>query len=251
VAENKGVLHRYAAALEAIAAAKGGLTLTELMHATGLPRGTVHRLIGALVEVGFIEPSNGRKVYVLGRRMLSMLHLGTPAQVIGRLVVPVLEKLVEQYQETAFLAGLANGEVRSVAMAVPTHEVHSHVEPGRVMPIHAAASAKAIFAFQDDAVIAAALNGRPGRFTDNARVDKAEIRAELAGVRESGFAVCNEELDPGIFSYACPVRFADVGVIYSVGLVGPTKRVRRHEEAEVVAALRLSATRIATLLTGQ
>ncbi|MEN8197726.1 MAG: IclR family transcriptional regulator, partial [Pseudomonadota bacterium] len=223
----RGVLSRYATILDTLSAAPEGLTLTEIMQATALPRGTVHRLLGALLEVGYIAPVEGRKVYVLGSRLLHMLHLGTPAEVIVKLVRPILDRLVARFRETAFLAKLEGREVRSVAMAMPSGEGQSYVQPGREMPAHAAASGKAIFAFQDEAVIADMLARPMEKFTDKAITDPAAVRAELEGVRGNGYAVCDEELDPGIYSYACPVHLEDLGVIYSIGLVGLTERLHR------------------------
>ncbi len=244
-----GILDRYAMVLDALAASSGGLTLTEIVQATGLPRGTVHRLIGALREVGYIEPSDGRKIYVLGARLLRMLHLGTPAEVIATLVRPVLEDLVGRFRETAFVAKLIGHEVRSVAMAVPAREGQSYVQPGRLMPIHAAASAKAIFAFQDEALVAEVLRLPREKYTDKAHTDEETIRAELARVRAEGFAICDEELDPGVFSYACPIHLPTAGVVYSVGLVGLTQRLQRFPAEEVVAGLRDAAAAIAEVLT--
>lgn len=243
-----GILDRYALLLDALAASSGGLTLTEIVQATGLPRGTVHRLIGALREVGYIEPSDGRKIYVLGDRLLRMLHLGTPAEVIATLVRPVLDDLVARFRETAFVAKLIGHEVRSVAMTVPTRGDQSYVQPGRLMPIHAAASAKAIFAFQDPALVAEVLRAPREKFTDKAHTDEASIHAELALVRKDGFAICDEELDPGVFSYAYPVHLPTAGVIYSVGLVGLTQRLRRFPAEEIIADLRNAAGTIAKVL---
>lgn len=251
VSEARGVLARYALILDRLAAAPEGLTLTEIMQATALPRGTVHRLLGALLEVGYIEPQEGRKVYLLGARLLHMLHLGTPAEVIVRLVRPVLDRLVAQFRETAFLARLEGQEVRSVAMATPPSTEQSYVQPGRVMPIHAAASGKAIFAFQDEAAVTAALSRPLEKFTERAVTDPAAVRAELARVRADGYALCNEELDPGIYSYACPVHMPETGVIYSIGLVGLTDRLLRFPAEEVVASLDLAAADIAGLLAGR
>lgn len=249
MSRSTGILDRYAMVLDALAASSGGLTLTEIVQATGLPRGTVHRLIGALREVGYIEPSDGRKIYVLGARLLRMLHLGTPTEVIATLVRPVLDDLVVRFRETAFVAKLIGQEVRSVAMAVPAREDQSYVQPGRLMPIHVAASAKAIFAFQDEALVAEVLRAPREKFTDKAHTDEEAIRAELARVRADGFAICDEELDPGVFSYACPVHLPTTGVVYSVGLVGLTQRLRRFPVEEVVADLRDAATTIAEILT--
>ncbi len=247
--EAKGVLSRYALILDQLAAAPEGLTLTEIMQATGLPRGTVHRLLGALLEVGYIEQVEGRKVYLLGTRLLHMLHLGTPSEMIGRLVRPVLNRLVARFRETAFLARLEGSEVRSVAMATPPSTEQSYVQPGREMPIHAAASGKAIFAFQNENAVTEALSKPLEKFTDKAITDPMAVRAELSGVRRRDYAVCDEELDPGIYSYACPVHMGETGVIYSIGLVGLTDRLHRYPAEEIVAALHEAATEIATLLS--
>lgn len=252
MSQPKGVLGRYALLLDTLAATPAGLTLTELMQATGLPRGTVHRLIGALLEVGYIEPSDGRKVYMLGTRLLRLIHLGTPAQVIVSLVRPLLDRLSARFDETAFLAKLFDREVRSVAMVVPTSSGStSYVQPGRVMPINAAASAKAIFAFQESAVVTEAMARPMEKFTAKALVDKAEIERELEGVRRNGFAICDEELDPGVFSYACPVHLDGAGVVYSVGLVGLSERLNRFSSDAVVVELREAAIEIARLLSSR
>ena len=67
----------------------------------------------------------------------------TPAAVEPS-VRPLLDGLTARFKETAFLAKLTGQEVRSVAMRVPDSESQSYVQPGRVMPVHAAASAKAL-----------------------------------------------------------------------------------------------------------
>jgi DNA-binding IclR family transcriptional regulator len=249
VSTARGVLGRYAYILDTLAAAPEGLTLTEIMQTTGLPRGTVHRLLGALLEVGYIEPVEGRKVYVLGSRLLHMLHLGTPAELVDRLVGPILDRLVAQFRETAFLAKLEGREVRSVAMTLPPSGGQSYVQPGREMPAHAAASAKAIFAFQDEAVVTEVLAQPLEKFTNKAITDPAAVRAELENARRDGYAVCDEELDPGIYSIACPVHLEDLGVIYSIGLVGLTERLHRFPANEIVAGLNQAATEIAALLS--
>jgi DNA-binding IclR family transcriptional regulator len=250
VTRGKGILSRYALVLDTLAATSG-LTLTEIMQATGLPQGTVHRLIGALLDVGYIQRLEGRKVYVLAPRLLRMLHLGTPAQVIANLVAPVLNHLVHHFGETAFIAKLADHEAVSVAMAVPDSQNQSYVRPGRVMPVHATASGKAIVAFQEKDFLDEILSTPREKFTENTLVDEAEIRADLDLVAQQGFAVCAEELDPGIYSYACPIHLEDTGVIYSVGLVGLTERLNRFSPGEIVANLTDAANSVSALLSAR
>ncbi len=236
-----GILTRYAAVLDALAAAPGGLTLIEVVRATGLPRGTTHRLLGALRGVGYIARRDGRKVYVLGPRLLRLLHLGQAPAAVESAVRPLLDGLTARFKETAFLAKLAGREIRSVAMRMPDSESQSYVQPGRVMPVHATASAKAIWAYQEDRAVEALMAAPRERFTEKTRTEAAELRADLERVRQNGFAICDGELDPGVLSYACPVHLDGAGVLYAIGMVGLSQRLGRFDAQEVVAALQEAA----------
>ena len=240
-----GILTRYATVLDALAAAPAGLTLIEVVRATGLPRGTAHRLLGALRGVGFIAGRDGRKVYVLGPRLLRLLHLGQEPAAVEAAVRPLLGGLTARFGETAFLAKLTGRKVRSVAMETPDSESQSYVQPGRFMPVHATASAKAIWAYQEDGAVARVLAEPRARFTEKTRSGEAELRADLERVRQCGFAVCDGELDPGVLSYACPVHLDGAGVLYAIGMVGLSQRLGRFGTQEVVAALREAAAAFA------
>lgn len=248
MSESSGILGRYALVLETLAASPEGMTLTELIAATGLPRGTLHRLIGSLREVGYIAPRDGRKVYGLGPRLLRLLHLGAPPASVPALAQPMLQELAACFGETAYVAKLTGTAVTSAAMVLPDTGGQTFVQPGRVMPVHASSSAKAIFAFQPDAVLDKVLAAPRTRYTAGTVTDEAAVRADLARVRRQGYAISINELDPGVASYACPVRLEGVGVIYAVGLVGLEERVRRFAPTEIVAALRDVASRLASRL---
>ena len=245
----KGILSRYAAVLDAIVSRPDGLSLTETMQATGLPRGTVHRLLGALQDIGYLATHDSRKIYVLGPRLVRLLHLGVSPASVDAVAKPILDALVEKLGETAFLAGLVGVGVESFATAVPSHEGQSHVHPGRDMPIHAAASAKAIFAFQESSLIARALERPRPRYTKDTRVDAADVQRDLEAVRRKGYAVCANELDPGVLSYAVPVHVEGAGVLYSVGVVGLSARLARYTEAQLAGDLRAAAQSLSARLS--
>lgn len=248
MSDSAGILARYARILDALAAVPDGMTLTELIAATGLPRGTLHRLLGSLNEVGYVARRDGRKVYGLGPRLLRLLYLGTPAAAVSVLARPLLHELSERFRETAYLARLADTHVESAAMVLPDTGGQSVVQPGRVMPVHASSSGKAIFAFQDETLLDKVLAEPRQRFTASTVTDAVAVRAELARVRQQGYAICIGELDPGVASYACPVRMEGVDVIYAVGLVGLEERIRRFTATEIVAALRNVADLLARQL---
>ncbi|MHA1599598.1 MAG: IclR family transcriptional regulator [Alphaproteobacteria bacterium] len=236
-------LGRYARIMETLAASPEGMTLTQIAEAVQLQAGTAHRLINSLCAVGFAARHNGQKTYVLGPRMVRLCHLAlTPPSFIA-MAEPVLHELVKKHGETAYLAKLSGTVVESVAMDVPRGGDKAYVQPGRTMPLHAAASAKAIFAFQDSGLVDRVLAEPRTKFTADTKIEDGEIRAELEQVSAESFAVCDNELDPGVLSYATPVRLEDGSVIYAIGISGLSERLRKHPRGEVRESL-LNASKI-------
>ncbi|MFZ0457309.1 MAG: IclR family transcriptional regulator C-terminal domain-containing protein [Rhodoplanes sp.] len=188
-----------------MAQASRALPLAEIGERTGLPQATVYRLVHALLHVGFLAPGERRKHYVVGPRLLRLLCAAMPRGAVRQLAQPILEQLASDFGETAYIAKLEGAEVETLAVALPGSERQAFVQPGRSMPFHAAASAKAILAFADDRLVDEVLAKPHARYTARTKTTEHEIAAELATIRQQGFAVCDQELDPGVLR-AMPVR---------------------------------------------
>jgi len=235
----QGTLERYIQILETVAPVPTGLTLNEIILATKLPRGTVHRLVKSLAQVGFLISRPGRsKIYVLGPRLQRLLYSGLSVDLVVALSRPLLEDKANQLGEKVFFSRLNGHQIEKVAAWMPKHGGSSYIQPSRILPPHAAATAKIILAFQDKKVVDEALSGRLVRYTANTKVSKAAIKKELLQAKRDGYAVCSDEHDPGLLSYACPVHLTDFGTLYSIAVVGPSDRLRQQSMPGVIAALR-------------
>ncbi|MFO0997770.1 MAG: IclR family transcriptional regulator [Alphaproteobacteria bacterium] len=243
--DSAGILSRYATILDAVASSPDGLSLTEIITRTALPRGTAHRLVSTLMTVGYLGQKDGRKIYVLGPSLMRLLRLGTAPASVAAIARPVLEQLVARIGETVFLAKLIGEHVETILAVTPEDERQSFVYPGRDMPMHAAASGKAILAYQSPAQIDAFLSRPHPRYTPATHADAAAIREDLDQVRERGYAICDGEFELGVLSYACPVLFDDAGVIYSVGTVALGARLAGHPLDDVIEALREASETLA------
>ena len=62
-------------------------------------------------------------------------------------------------------------------------------------------------------------------------------------MRTQGIAVCDNELDPGVLSYAVPVQGADGAVRYAIGISGFAQRMKAKPVAQIQASL-IRASRI-------
>lgn len=235
-------LGRYARILEALAVSPEGMTLTQLAGAVDLQVAAVHRLTNSLCTVGFAMRHKNQKTYVLGPRMVRLCHLAfTPPSFVA-MAKPILRELAIRHGETAYLAKLRGTDVESIAMEVPQGGDKAYVQPGRTMPLHAAASAKAIFAFQDPELVNKVLAEPPTKFTPDTKIEDGDIRAELEQVRAEKFAICDNELDQGVLSYATPILQERSLVIYSVGINGLSESFRLQKREDVRDSL-LNASR--------
>ena len=80
-------------------------------------------------------------------------------------------------------------------------------------------------------------------------MNAADVRSDLEAVRRKGYAVCANELDPGVLSYAVPVHVEGAGVLYSVGVVGLSARLARYTEAQLAGDLRAAAQSLSARLS--
>lgn len=243
-------LERYLSILEIVAAAQGGLNLTELAQMMGLPKPTIHRLVGVLEAAGALETSGGRqRSFHIGRRMWRILRLGQNRDVAENMAQITCDWLAEQVKETSYIVKLGVDAVHTVARSVPGQGYRLHVFPGETLPAHAAASAKAIIAWQSDAVVDRVLKAPLPRLTENTLTDMDAVKDHLRTVREQGFAVCDREIEAVVMAYACPVHLPGAGVIYSVGITGPVTRLGLQPMPYWVSHLQSAAAYFANLLT--
>lgn len=242
------LLERQLAVVDRVAETPGGLSFTAIQKSLGLSKATTHRIIQSLCAVGLLDAGDeGARLYRLGGRLMRLLGLAVSPDRFIPLARPILAGVAEEFGETTFLAMLRGRDVETIAMVTPIKDWQGHVHPGRVMPAHAAASAKAIVAFQDEAEWDALLKPPLQAFTANTLVDLAAVTQDYRQIRKRGFATCVDEIDLGQIAIAAPVRLGDVGTVFSVCVVGPTNRILEHSIERIAASLISAASRLSAL----
>ncbi|AHD10508.1 IclR family transcriptional regulator [Phaeobacter gallaeciensis] len=212
--------------LEAVASSASPVSASELAQMTATPRASLYRHIAALLECGFLEETETGGRYILGLRFVKIALTGKSDTHVINAVSAVLQRVVKDLSETAFLARYRGGRVDLIHTQVPADPSVPYIYPGLgTRPVHACSSAKAIAAFlapelQDDLI-----DTLPMRFTDKTRTDPEQIARELQQVRRYGYATCDGEIDIGVTSVAVPIIVDRLGAIFSMGVVGPTSRI--------------------------
>lgn len=224
------LIERLITLLEVIAVAGRPVTAAEAQRASGLPRPTCYRLLQTMAEHGLLAPEGEGARYVIGDRLLRIAMLGRSDADINRACAPTLKSAATRLGDCVFLSRLRDGAVEIIHVETPDDPSRPYIHPGLGRrPLHACSCAKAITAFAEPDFQDWLLAGGLDSYTEHTKTAPDEIRAELAEIRRTGYAVCHQEIEVGVVSVAAPVRLGRFGVPFSVGAVGPVRRyTARH-----------------------
>ena len=217
-------LERALQLLDIVAGAGREMSLVEMAAASGLPQSSTFRLTASLRASGMLVFDNNRKVYRLGPRAerLALMMRGQPA--IEALLASALHALSELAHETTFFVMRGANGHRLMKYQVPEVGARAFIHPGYEFPEHATAAGKAIRAFMGKGDAAGTATEPLVRYQPGTVTSQAELQRTYGSIRESGYAVNDSELDPGVFSLAAPV-FIKQDVIGALGIVGPRERM--------------------------
>ena len=231
--------------LESIAEAGGEISLSDLASASDLPMPTIHRLLRTCVNLGYARQLPSRR-YALGAKLIPLGELA--GRQLGRVAQPQLQQLVRQLGETANMAMLEGDQVVYVAQQPSPHAMRMFTEVGRRANLHDTGVGKAILAGLDDAEIRGIV-GRVGMPTptQHSHGTVESLLADVARIRERGYAIDNEEQELGVRCYAVAVPEAPSPMAVSVS--GPLSRVDEAFGERAIPLLRAAAAAIGEQLS--
>jgi DNA-binding IclR family transcriptional regulator len=232
-------LARYHQVLLAISKEPAGLNLQDLVRETQLPRSSSHRIATALCGIGYLEVTAGGN-YVFGPAFRDLLRRSITADNRLEAFQPALQYLVSELQETAFFARLVNGTVNLAQALTPTSPERSYIYPGTgPRPLDTCSSSKAILAFAGEAIVKELFQSGTLPFDNSTSLTK--LLHNLRQVGQDGYAICDGDIDEGVFSLACPVHLGSMLGLYSIGVVGPTSRMKAMEVQRIAETVRHAA----------
>ncbi|MHB9757067.1 IclR family transcriptional regulator [Streptomyces sp. BYX5S] len=229
-----------------ILAVRGTCGVTEIAGELGIHKTTVFRLLATLEARGLVEQGAGRGRYRIGHPLTELAAAAaksTDLFLVGR---PVCQELAQAAGDTVSVSVREGRDVVTVGQVAGESSIASADWVGRRTPLHATAAGKIFLAHpapDRHGRLPAELRGkRLERYTPHTLTRRDRLAADLAAVRERGYAVSYEEHEIGLVSLAAPVRALDDTVVAAVTLSGPAFRLHPDRlpalAGQVVAAAR-------------
>jgi IclR family transcriptional regulator, acetate operon repressor len=249
---NVQALTRAILILKAAAASSDGLTLTEIVRATGLAPSTAHRLLTTLQQDRFVQfdPSQGR-----WRVGLGAFTIGTafrPARDIGRSARPFLRRLAETCGETANFAILEDDMAVYLSQAPNREDVRTICKPGGRAFLHSSSLGKSMLALMPSGDVNRILESKGMvRFTERTIDTLSRMAEDLAEIRTLGYAVDDEENTLGLRCVAAAVTNEHGEPIAAISVSGPTARIPRTRVPNLGPLVRAIADELTRELGGR
>jgi IclR family transcriptional regulator, pca regulon regulatory protein len=237
-------LDRGLAVMRALNLPGRGQTLADVSRDTGLPRAAVRRFLLTLEELGYVRSEDRR--FWLTPRVLELGHAYLSSLTLPEIAQPHLRTLVGKVDESCSMSVLDGSDIVYVARE-PTRRIMTvAISIGTRFPAYATSMGRAMLSQLAEPKLRTVVGRMSLRaLTSKTITDPQELIAELARVRERGWALVDQELEDGLRSIAAPVRGGQGQALAAVNISTHTSRTplaelrgrMREQLLETVAAI--------------
>ncbi|GGD93733.1 IclR family transcriptional regulator [Paenibacillus nasutitermitis] len=198
-------LEKGMAIIEMLASSKDPLGVTDIYEQNGLPKSSIFTILSALEDLGYVmKTEEGKyqltlKLYNVGLERLSKLDIRQAAQ-------PEMEWIAANMKFTVHLAILENDRALYIDKVNGPGFVQFSTHIGQTQMLHNSGVGKALAAYLTDEQLTHAIerHGMP-KTTDHTMTSLEDFKLFLASVRETGYAIEDEEGEVGIRCIAVPI----------------------------------------------
>jgi IclR family KDG regulon transcriptional repressor len=192
-----------------------------------------HRLVDKNPDTGRYRL--GLKLFEFGSKVIGAIDLRRQAR-------PYLDRLQRELGETVFFCLLDDGQVLYLEKIESQQSVRTGCNVGSRAPAYCTAVGKAMLAELTDTEVSEIVR-RFGlkAFTANTITTGTALKTELRAVRARGYAIDNEEKEPGLRCVSAPVRNDSGKLLAALSVSGPAFRVTRERVPEIAKAVMQAA----------
>ncbi|PMC35488.1 IclR family transcriptional regulator [Bacillus sp. UMB0899] len=228
---------------ELLAQYPDGLTVKEMSDQLGWPQSSTFNLIKTLYNQSYLSQSSSKK-YKLGA---NLIQLGSKALDSFDFVTdsqPYLQELMNQVEETVFMAVLSEDKVIYVNKFEFERSIRTSAYIGMQRPIYCTGLGKAFLTFLPFHEREEMLNKIELKaITPKTITDRQALEEQLSKSFEMGYTIDDEENEEGLLCMAAPVYDVSKKIKAAISVAGPKERMLLHND-NIVSSLLVTAEKI-------
>jgi DNA-binding IclR family transcriptional regulator len=219
-----------------------------MVHLSGIPKTSVHRMIGSLEEMGLLSKDEEGK-YSLGMLFLEFGQLVADRLDIKQIAYPFMKTLRDEIGEAVNLTIKDNQEAIYVEKLDTIHPVRLFTKIGRRSPLYTGACSRIILAYlsekeQEDYLNETELHP----YGIGTITDKEILQSVLRKSRHDGYAISHSELENHTSSVAAPIFDHTGQVVAGISVAGPDVRFQKEHLPTLIKKVKTAAADISQKL---
>jgi len=244
-------IRRTLALFDLLAQSRRSLSLSEISRRLQLPKSSVHRILATLEEQECVRRNPETDRFSLGVKLMALSRAALEGAELREQAAPHLLRLQQQTGLTIHRAVLEHKQAVLIAKLEPLGQPTVGTWIGRAMDLNSTAAGKALIAHLPEAEIGRLFSSRAFvRHNHRTIVGLAHLNRELAAVRESGYALDDEEDELGVRCIGAPVMQRD-RVVAAISLAGYLDQVTEDRITFLASRVRHAATLISAQISKQ
>ena len=226
--------------------------LSDLARSSGHDKATVLRLLGSLMNGGFIEKDETAKTFRLGAAVLRLARIRETSFPFVSLAKMTADRLSEDIQETVHVCLPEADALMTVYVNEPQRATRVYVDPSQALPFHATASGLAFLAFAGAEMTDAAMaQDELEKHTEHTITDRTALADKLAEIRAAAYAVSSSSFELETVGIASPIFDAAGHATATVAAACMASRMTPDLERHISTAVIGAAVEITRALGGE
>ena len=210
-----------------------GMSLNQISETVGLNRSRTFRLLHTLAERGYVERNQEGTSYRLGIKLFE--RAANVRRDVKDVARPVMLELRQRFNEMVNLSVLEDGHVLYLEIVESSRPFRMSATVGCRMPAHQTSMGKAMLAGDPTCF-------ESGLLAQESRSRLQKLRKELEAVQQRGYAIDNEENEPGVACIGSRIVDANGQPAAAMSISGPVHRVLANEKKIAEALITGCAT---------
>lgn len=199
----------------------GDVGIRAIAAECGVPKSSLHRMLQALKEEGWVYQGGEDDNYRIGLRLLVLASQSRLRMGLVKQLHPVMKRISEFCGQTVILSVLEGKQTVCLHTIESNKRIRVDSQVGSRGPLHAGASGKALLAFAQTELREEVLSEPLESYTPFTITEPGRLRAELEKIRKNRYAVSIEELDPGAAAIAAPILDQRGELVAGLSIAGP------------------------------
>ena len=219
-------LERALSILQCLGHSKRGFSISEIGRRLKIPKSSAHLILTTLERRGFLQKNTQTGRYHFGLQLVSLSRSALENLDLREEAGPFLRSLMQESGFTVHMAVLERDEAVIIEKVEAPGFVRLASWIGRRLDVNCSGVGKVLIAFLPSEELDHLFRTKEfARHNRRTIVSKSALRRELALVRQSGYALDNEEDEPGVCCIGAPVFDENGKAVAAISIAGTINQI--------------------------